>query len=187
MFKILIFAAILGYSAAPAFAAGAEAFELDRKNSKVTFSGELGAIHAGGRFRDVSATMLLASDSLIPSKVSYSANLKTVEFTEGGREEQMVLGSLAASLPQAAVAAYSSSSIEKASETSVKAKGDVTVFGRTYVMTIPFSLHRLPGGRVRATGIMKDRGKVLPFQVPGVSGEFNGVLKFDLIFAPSTE
>lgn len=187
MLRKVVTAAILGCFALPALAATEEsAFRLDKKISKVSFSGELGAVHAGGHFTDVSAAMLLNKDSLVPSRVSYSANLKTVEFTEGGPQEQMVLSSLAASLPQS-VATYSSSSIEEAAEGSIKARGDVTVFGRTFVMTIPFTLHRLSAGKVRATGILKDRGKVLPFQVPGVSGEFNGVLKFDLIFVPSTE
>ena len=162
--------------------AGEVQLHLDQKRSTIAFSGEMGSVHAGGYFKDVEASLVLDETRLVPVRLSYAARLSTVSFTEGSLQEQMILQTVASTLRQAA-ARFTSTSIIQTGPRTFVARGTGQVFGREYVMKLPFVMDRVSKTEAHATGVLQDRGKVLPAEVPGLSGEFSGVLKFDLLFS----
>ncbi|NMC61856.1 MAG: hypothetical protein GYA55_01670 [SAR324 cluster bacterium] len=157
--------------------------QLDGKSAIIEFSGNIDSIRTGGRFNQVNASLLYDPQKNLITRVSFETNVSTVTFTEGGLKERMFLQAIASRLPQA-TARYSSSSVSPTGPDSYVSDGIIKVFGKDFRMKIPFNVHSKEGKKLRISGSLKDKGKVLPFEVPGLSGNFNGVLKFDLMFIP---
>ena len=149
--------------------------------SNVTFSGTQGAVHAGGEFSAVEARLVVDAKTQEPLRMSFATDLSTLRFTEGGVQEQMLLSTVVSSLPQS-VARFTSSAIER-TKSGYVAQGTVRAFGKDFAMKVPFALERISGKGLRASGVLKDRGSVLPFEVPGLAGEFSGVVKFTMLFS----
>lgn len=183
--KLALFLLSISFLARALSVQGASAetarFILDREKSEVAFSGALGSMHAEGVFNDYSGAIVMNGETGEPLSVNFSAVLSTVSFTVGAAQERMVLQTIAASLPQAA-AKYQSSGIIKTTGKSFVSHGSITAFGKDFDMKVPFSIVEATKTGLRVTGVMNDKGKVLPFEVPGVSPEFAGRVKFDLRF-----